>query len=173
MTIWNNSVTVRDVFRTNVLLLAILIGVSWVPVASSRAELEIEVSTDIQVAKSGPEMEFRIRNTGAVDIHVPLQTLPWVLQRSVILVAVALDQPQDPLTNYHAFQHPPRETVTIPARKEISGTVSLRHQFREFESILKKAPILIFWSYQLRTPSGSESRRFSGHLLVPKAPGDS
>lgn len=162
----------RAAFRTSACGLFCLIELICLGSANAQASIGIDVTATIRDTAASPEIVFGLRNTSNQNVEIPRKALPWVQQQSVVLVAVALDQPQDPLINYHAFQYPPSDSVVVSPGEVISGSVSLRGQFRGIENLLLKTPILVFWSYQLRTPDGAESKRFGGQLVVSKTRGN-
>lgn len=159
----------RAAFRISACGFFCLIEILCLGSAKAQVSIGIDVTATIRDTTATPEIVFSLRNTSNQSVEIPRKVLPWVQQTSVVLVAVALDQPQDPLINYHAFQYPPSDSVVVLPGETISGSVSLRGQFRGVEELLLKTPVLVFWSYQLRTPDGAESKRFGGQLVVSKS----
>lgn len=147
----------------------ILLSVFFSSAQAQSIEGSLDVAVNVSLRDGRPHgavLAFEIVNRSAVDVEVYRRSLPWVLQRSVILAAVAIDQPRDAITRLHAFQTPTNETIRIRAGMSVVGEIPLASEFHNFSEINAKTPIVVFWSYQLESVAGLRSPIASGSVVV-------
>jgi hypothetical protein len=145
-----------------VLLLAIFAGPGY---ASNACCIPVSVELSVGAPIDGqPTLRAKLRNTSGQAITVDGSRLPWGNRYSITLLAVP--ERSQPLLLLFPIDDPMKEDVTIKPGESLEGTIRLGSFFRGIADAVKKSPVLVLWSYQLKTVDGEQSERITGAVQL-------
>jgi len=148
--------------RHNSCLVALLLTILAAPAHASNGcciplTVELSVGTPID---GQPTLRAKLRNTSGKTITVDGSLLPWGNRYSITLLAAP--ERAQPLPLVFPIDDPMQENVTIKPGESLEGTIRLGSFFRGIADAVKKSPVLVLWSYRLKTVDGQQSERITG-----------
>jgi hypothetical protein len=141
-----------------VLLLAMLTSPAY---ASNGCCIALSVDLSVGAPIDGqPTLRAKLRNTSSQTITVDGSLLPWGNRYSITLLAAP--ERSQPLPLVFPIDDPMQEDVTIKPGEALEGIIRLGSFFRGIADAVKKSPVLVLWSYRLKTVDGQQSERITG-----------
>lgn len=156
-------------------LIFLLLFVSQAAIGGSGAS---DIGISLQIVASNPfgdrpSLTATLTNTTRDQITVDEAFLPWGNRYAITLMALPVGASSDgqPLQLVFPIADPMPGEVVIKPRASISGEIHLDYFFKDIRpALMKKGPVMILWTYQLKATDGRLSNRVTGYILM-KSPG--
>jgi hypothetical protein len=110
-------------------------------------------------------LRFTIKNTGSKPITIFETSVPWRVPGGATMILAEAKTGKALKQLAFPIDEPVPLRVEIKPGEEISGERSISDLF-DLGSALKSGDVDVFWSYQLRTVEGRQSKRVGGWLLL-------
>lgn len=115
----------------------------------------------------GWALSVKLTNPSRERLFVFLDSLPWESIESIILVAVTADRKQALLEETLPVDDVVPDTVGIDSGKSLRGQVLLSRRFPGLDTALRRGPVVLFWSFQVRMSNGQRLDRQAGAFVLP------
>lgn len=132
----------------------------------SGSPFEVTVSRD---PNSRSIVQVRLVNRSANSLELYAARLPWGNSSSMFFLALTRPEPSSTLPESQEFDEARPGTVTIRPGESVSGTIDLARRFPTLGQALSSGPVMMFWTYELRTSEPKTLGRVFGGLLLPKS----
>ncbi len=130
---------------------------------SQTAEVEVH-----GVVAPDPRLEVSLTNRTRGALSLYEHGLPWRDSTSMVVIAARTDAVGTVLEQTLPIDDPGPATITIEPGQVLTGNIALCERFPGFLDAIRERDIIVFWSYQLTTVSGSSLPRTGGYVLFPR-----
>jgi hypothetical protein len=153
--------------RSCAFVLAFTLGLP-IMVPAATVSQYVQVSVDLTAGEpidGQPTLKATLTNTGDKPFSVYEYLLPWGNRYSITLLAVP--QHAQPIPLSFSIDDPLQAEVAVKPGETIEGNIRLDLFCGDIALTLRRVPLLVLWSYQLKTRDGKESPRLAGSLQLP------
>jgi len=121
---------------------------------------------------TGYFLRIKVTNKGSSPIKMLLDYLPWRSPLNLRLVAIPLEGMLDPVLPLPRMINPTVTQIILHPGETIEGEIELARVFTDFETLLARSEIAIFWSFTIETlEEGLPTSRHSGLQILTSKPG--
>lgn len=133
------------------------------------SESLLRVDMEYILATKAPSLLFTITNISKSDLIFNAADLPWGNRYSVLIIGSTKSQPC--LQQTHFIDDPRPDSITIKSGEKVQGTIALKKHIENFDEVLRKEDVLLFWHYEAKTKDTKEVGQYGGWIKVNKIDG--
>jgi hypothetical protein len=149
-------------------LYVILLGSFILGSASAADRCCVPITVDITGGSElmgQPTLKVVVRNTGRNTLLIDKPALPWGNRYSITLLAAGANSQPVPLV--FPIDDPIGEEISLKPAESAEGIIRLDSFFKDIRAAMKRTPLIVLWSYRLKTKGGEESEIITGQVVLP------